>query len=256
MSLAQQLLLRALIAWFWREPQHGALVRWGTTLHDRFMLPHFVWRGFSRRARRPRPGRLRLRSGMVRGAARIPLPGVAAPSSAAASSSRSARRSSPGTCWARRRRRRHGRATSIPRSSACRSRRRGLAPSRHVIACNGRRLPMTATGASGEAVAGVRFKAWKPPSGLHPTIPVARAADLRHPRRLDRPLARRLRLSRRPSGRAQLRYVPGQCLRGGGPAARAVPGSRPYSAAPSTSAARSGLGRISLDARSAAPDPL
>jgi uncharacterized protein (DUF2126 family) len=48
----------------------------------------------------------------------------------------------------------------------------GLTPDRQIIACNGRRIPLVSTGRSGEYVAGVRFKAWKLPSGLHPTLPV------------------------------------------------------------------------------------
>ena len=48
----------------------------------------------------------------------------------------------------------------------------GLTDSRHLVACNGRRLPLYPTGVRGEFVAGVRFRAWQPPSCLHPTIAV------------------------------------------------------------------------------------
>ena len=179
MSLAQQLLLRALIAWFWREPQHGTLVRWGTALHDRFMLPHFVWEDFlgvldDLRARRLS---LSIRSGSRR---------------SANSASRSTARS---TCGGVELELRHalepwhvlgeeGRAGGTVRfvdSSVERLQVKvqGLNHARHVVACNGRRLPLAATGRSGEYVAGVRFKAWQLASALQPTIDVARAADLR-----------------------------------------------------------------------------
>ncbi len=169
MSLTQQLLVRALIAWFWQQPCTAPLIRWGTALHDRFMLPHYVRMDFAEviadlnRAgypfrqewfdphfefRFPRHGsvhfselELELRQALE------PWPVLG---------------EEPGA---------GGTARYVDSSlERLQARITGRAGARYQVVCNGRALPLQATNTQGEFVAGLRYRAWQPWSCLHPTI--------------------------------------------------------------------------------------
>ena len=171
MSLAQQLLVRALIARFWRNPYRRKLVWWGTTLHDRFLLPHFVQRdwedivedlheaGFAFQKewfaahfefRFPVIGSVSRRGiGMELRHALEPWNVLGEEASGGATV--------------------RNVDSSVERLQV---KMTGLTDSRFAVLCNGWRAPLQATGERGEFVAGVRYRAWQPPSCLHPNIPV------------------------------------------------------------------------------------
>jgi uncharacterized protein (DUF2126 family)/transglutaminase-like putative cysteine protease len=169
MRLVQHLLVRALVARFWDHPlSPRRLTRWGTELHDRFMLPFFLksdlgevvadlkewglpfaesWFAPHLEFRFPVFGRMRFRE------VELELRQALEP-------------------WHVMGEENSGGTVRYVDSSVERLQVRvtGIAPDRYQVACNGVPLQLHSTGAAGEYVAGVRYRVWQPPSALHPTI--------------------------------------------------------------------------------------
>jgi uncharacterized protein (DUF2126 family)/transglutaminase-like putative cysteine protease len=170
MSLTQQLLLRSLVARFWREPyQSGRLARWGTELHDRFMLPYFVEQDFEDVIAEQRAAGYGLdpRWFAPHFEFRFPKFGDFATMGIELELRQALEpwhvMGEEGVVGATVR---HV-DSSVERLQV---KVTGLAPDRYALSCNGRRVPLRPTGRVGEFVAGVRYRAWQPPSALHPRI--------------------------------------------------------------------------------------
>jgi uncharacterized protein (DUF2126 family) len=171
MSAVQMLLLRALVARFWKEPYAGRLVRWGTALHDRWLLPHFVEADMRDVvADLDRAGYAFAPSWFVPFVEfRFPRFGTVSYDGVTMELRQAIEP------W-------HVLGEEVSGSGTARYvdssverlqiKVTGMTQERHRIACNGRAVPLAPTGVPGEFVAGVRFRAWSPPSALHPTIGV------------------------------------------------------------------------------------
>jgi len=171
MSLTQQLLLRAFVARFWDQPYREELVNWNTQIHDRFMLPLFVWLDFYDVIDETRRAGFEFDIAWFAPHFEFRFPKLG--EFAAAGLQLELRRAIEP--WYVLGEEPVGGATArLVDSSVERMQVRvtGMTGSRYAVTCNGRKLPLYATGNEGEFVAGVRYRAWQPPSCLHPTIPV------------------------------------------------------------------------------------
>jgi uncharacterized protein (DUF2126 family) len=171
MNLVQALLMRAAIALFWKQPYTGRLKRWGTRLHDEFMLPHYVWEDFREvldvlksggyplqpewfepflAFRFPECGRAQIGNATIEVRSALEPWPVMGEEPAGGGVSRSV-------------------DATVERVQVIAT---GLDSGRYILACNGRRVPLSPTRKAGVEVAGVRFKAWAQSSSLHPKLPV------------------------------------------------------------------------------------
>ena len=171
MCLVQLLLIRTLVSWFWEKPYKGKLVRWGTELHDKFLTHHFVredlkdvvtqlkeagyafdinWLEPFFEFRFPHIGRVKFNDVELSLRTAIEPWNVLGEEMSSSGTARFV-------------------DSSVERIEV---KATGLTGERYAVLCNGMRIPMANTGTKGEFVASVRYRAWQPPSALHPNLGV------------------------------------------------------------------------------------
>ena len=172
MGLVQMLLVRALVCMFWKQPFEGALLRWGNALHDRFMLPYFVEGDFNEVLDEVRAAGYALEPKWFRSHLEFRFPKIG---SIAANGVEVELRQALEPWNVLAEETNSGRTGRSVDSSLERIQVKvtGLTTdSRYHVMCNGRSVPLAATGKPGEAVAGIRYRARRLYAALHPTIPV------------------------------------------------------------------------------------
>ncbi|WP_416442314.1 DUF2126 domain-containing protein [Leeuwenhoekiella sp. A16] len=171
MSLMQMLLVRTLVAWFWKKPYEHNLVRWGTELHDKFLMEHYVkedikdiveqlneagypfkldWFDPFFEFRFPLHGMVEINGIDIELRTAIEPWNVLGEEMAGGGTARYV-------------------DSSLERLQVKVS---NFIDERYVLTCNGVKVTLSPTTVKGEYVAGVRYKAWDPWSALHPTIGV------------------------------------------------------------------------------------
>jgi uncharacterized protein (DUF2126 family) len=171
MSLVQHLLLRALVVHFWNHPYEQRLVRWGPELHDRWMLPYFLWHDFTDVLADLRRHDINFHDDWFAPHFEFRFPVLGSITNRAIQVEL---RQAMEPWHVLGEQPTGGGTARYVDSSLDRVQVKvtGMTESRHLLACNGHLVPLQPTGIVGEFVAGVRYRAWQPPECLHPTIGV------------------------------------------------------------------------------------
>ncbi|MEM1361521.1 MAG: transglutaminase family protein [Pseudomonadota bacterium] len=171
MSLAQQLLVRALIARYWESPISGKCIRWSTLLHDRFMLPHYLWEDLLEVLADLNTHGFPMKADWFKAQAEFRFP-FCGEVEAEGVHLELRQALEPWHVMGE-----TGAIGGTVRYTDSSTERVQVQlttdnPSRYTVACNGRIVPMQNVETNGVSIAGIRYKAWQAPLSMHPVVPV------------------------------------------------------------------------------------